>query len=81
MSHAALIALGHAFIDDQADHDELVDRWSRTLEARAAYRDERVIGMAGLSLCRQRKHRTTGLRGCHDCRDEVVAAFNGTWRP
>lgn len=37
MSPDPIIALGRAFITDQADHDELVDRWSRTLTDRATY--------------------------------------------
>ncbi len=74
---AALIALGHAFIADQDDHDDLVERWARTLQARAEYRDDRVKGIAGRLLCTQRRHRTPGLRGCADCRAEVLAA----WEP
>jgi hypothetical protein len=73
----ALLALGHAFIADQADHDELVDRWARTLQARAEYRDDRVRHIAGRNLCRGRGHPRPGLRGCTTCRADIAAAWNG----
>ena len=72
-----IIALGRAFITDQEDHDELVDRWSRTLADRATYRDDRVRGIAGRELCKARRHRFPGLRGCHQCASDIAAAWGG----
>lgn len=76
--HVALLAIGHAFIADQADHDELVDRFARTLQTRAVYRDDRVREYAARTLCRGRGHRLHGIRGCATCRTDIAAAWAGT---
>ena len=65
-------AIAAAVERDDQDHDELVDRMARSLVARAHYRDARIRESAARALCRHRGHRPDGIRGCAECRADII---------